>query len=596
MILQNLAQTAFQSSILFLVIWIVFRCIPSFPANSKAWIWRLAFLKPIAGLLPFAAVTLHILAPSPALPTPDEVTVPVSQIAQSAFQATTSMTLAAKAPEPAVDPLLFLWMIGAAGIAGWALISRLQAAKIVRNAEPVSNQTIRNVLDNLLSKANLSTEISLLQSSEVESAMLFGGRRNMVVLPTTCKDSDEIRMMLAHEVAHIARRDLAWQTITWIVRCLFFFNPIVWLAVRSSQLDHESATDRYACELADVPVQTYAEMLLRITVVTRNSLVPGALSVGESYRSIHRRLEAMNHFNTKPNPMRKTAVGLVALATIGLIPMYQFAQAQSDQSMDAKQKISSTRKKSKQAPKQAQPLTEAERIALTSKGQLVDATVQIAPRPGRSVEPREARTTDITPRPGRSIEPQLVDATVQIAPRPGSSIEPQQARSADIAPRPGRSVESREARAADAIAPSSSRSVEPRDARTPREVDPRQAQSDPFARRARSDIAPRQADSAIRTAPSDPFFSASVTPLEVKSFDGGKLVSFKFENVDVRQAIIALFKTTNRSFLLGDGVKGMINVSGQNVPFDQALAEIVKAAKIESYTEGGVIHFTGKKD
>ena len=575
MILQNLVQITIQSSILFLVIWIVFRCVPSFPPNSKAWIWRLAFLKPIAGLLPFAAVTLHILAPPSALPTPDLNYISSSQFSQSTTQAT-SKTVVPNAPEPSIDLLLFLWIAGAASIAGWALISRLQAAKIVRNAEPIANPQIKTVLDNLLSKANLSTEISLLLSSEVQSAMLFGGRRNIVVLPASCTDNDEIRMMLAHEVAHIVRRDLAWQTITWIVRCLFFFNPIVWLAVQSSQLDHESATDRYACELAGVPVQTYAEMLLRATVVTRNPLVPGALSVGESYRTIHRRLEAMNHFNTKPNPMRKTAVGLVALATIGLIPMYQFAQAQSDQSIDAKSKVSSTKKKSKEAPKQAKPLTEAERIALIPKGQLVEPTVQIAPSPGRLIEPRQARSADIAPRTGRAIEPR-------------------QARSADIAPRTGRAIEPRQTRAADAIAPSSSPSVEPRYARAQQDVAPREAQSDPFARRARLDIAPRQADLAVRTAPSDPFFSASVTPLEVKSSEGGKLISFNFENADIRQALIKLFGATDKSYLLGPGIKGIINVSGQNVKFDMALATIVEAAKIDMFSDEGTYIFRARR-
>ena len=630
MILQNLAQTAIQSNILFLAIWFVFRTVKSFPPNAKAWIWRLAFLKPIAGLLPFAAVTLHILTATPIV----AVNSPTNHIAETpaATGSFTSIQVTPETPEPTTDPMLILWIAGATSVAGWALVSRLQAAKIVRWAEPVTNQNIVSVLDDLLVKANLKTSITLLNSTGVQSAMLFGGRRNIVVLPASSKDFSEIRMMLAHEVAHIARRDLAWQTVTWVVRSLFFFNPIVWLAVRSSQLDHESATDRYACELAGVPVQTYAEMLLRATVVTRNPLVPGALSVGESYRTIHRRLEAMNHFNSKPSPMRKTAVGLVALATIGLIPMYQFAQAQSDQSKDVKTKVVSE-KKSKQNSKDARPAdiavatlrgesrrvvdlspslrsqgnpadgrrvvdlaqsgpraqTEAERVRQIPNGALVEPRNAVAPSgslvQGKIVETGNKKSARSNDRDKVMVDGILVDPQAR-------SARPDQAVNAKVRmngqPAVGSEPATRQPSAREAVAVGSKRpqsAWDPPVPRTDRAVRVAPAQSDPFL----------TSGSVARAAEPNPFGGSRPSQLEATSPDSGRLITFKFENADVRQALIKLFEVAGRSFLLGSDIKGTISVSGQKVPFDMALAEIMKAAKIESYTENGTIVIFAQK-
>ena len=106
-------------------------------------------------------------------------------------------------------------------------------------------------------------------------------------------------------------------------------------------------------------------------------------------------------------------------------------------------------------------------------------------------------------------------------------------------------------------------------------------------------VAPAQSDpfltsgSVARAAEPNPFGGSRPSQLEATSPDSGRLVTFKFENADVRQALIKLFEVAGRSFLLGSDIKGTISVSGQKVPFDMALAEIMKAAKIESYAENG---------
>lgn len=340
---ETLLLIALQSGALFLALWGIFRLIPSIPANAKAWMWRLAFLKPLLSLLPFAVVTLPLLPRADVVPSPPSLTetvgvfeaTPVSGIrsvatADSPTFVGEAIPFAAEKSGLPIDPFLAAWYLGVALVAVFGLRGMYVSQKAVRQAENIERADLQLALGELLNKAQVNKPTRLLSSDRIQSAMLVGGRSYNILLPQEAVENgsfQDLRLMLAHEVAHIARRDLVWFGLTSAVQSLFFFNPMVWIAARCSRLDHESATDRHASQLAGVPVQTYAEMLLRATVVSRPSLVPGSLPMAESYRTIHRRLEAMKHFNTKPTFWRRTATAALAMLTLSLLPAYELRAA-----------------------------------------------------------------------------------------------------------------------------------------------------------------------------------------------------------------------------------------------------------------------------
>lgn len=323
---ENLLAIAAQSGALFLAIWAIFRLVPSVPASWKAWVWRLAFLKPLICLLPFAVVTLRVIPAEPIY----QQTAPVSnETVDATLVATVANVPAVPVTASTTDPLLVAWLIGAAFVAAIGLRGAYRAIRVVRNARPVEDSVALEILDGLLKRAGIRVRVRLLHSEDASGAMLVAKDGAAIVIPTSILDASraDLRMTLAHEVAHLARRDLPWFGVIWLVQSLFFFNPAVWLATRSARLDHESATDRHASRLAGVSVQTYAAMLLRATVVARPSVVPGSLPMAESYRTIHRRLEAMKYFNSPLSPWRKASIALLAATTCAFLPSYQLAQA-----------------------------------------------------------------------------------------------------------------------------------------------------------------------------------------------------------------------------------------------------------------------------
>lgn len=406
---ETLILAAVQSGILFLAVWLVFRLVPSVPANTKAWIWRLAFLKPLACLLPFAAVTLRVL-PAPA---PAQVSATTGIIGYADVQAPNVAPSAVVEASPAtsVDLILVAWGIGVAFVLLYGIANWVRVVRMVRRADPIRDPGVYRVLMELSHSSRTAQRIRLLSSDEVKTPFLIGIVSPLIVLPRRAIEQEpieDIRLMLAHELAHLVRKDLVWFGLVWVVQSFFFFNPVVWLAARCARIDHESATDEHASNLAAVPIQTYAEMLLRATVVARTSLAPGVLPMSESYRTIHRRIEAMKHFQSKPSPWRKSAFAALALAIVGLLPVYQLAEASP--SPDQKPTSAKPQKSVKKKP--------AKR-SIQSKRSVIVPGQPIAAEPPRAVIGQPLAPAISVP--GQRLNPLSSSAPASV---PGQSIAP----------------------------------------------------------------------------------------------------------------------------------------------------------------------------
>lgn len=105
----------------------------------------------------------------------------------------------------------------------------------------------------------------------------YGWRRPVVVVPAPlAADPPQLRLVLAHEIAHVARGDFASGVAERIVGAVFGWHPLVGLLIRSIDLDRERATD--AAVLAHRPAarRDYATLLLSFSRLPSPALALGA--------------------------------------------------------------------------------------------------------------------------------------------------------------------------------------------------------------------------------------------------------------------------------------------------------------------------------
>ncbi|MBB6051599.1 protocatechuate 3,4-dioxygenase beta subunit [Armatimonas rosea] len=135
-------------------------------------------------------------------------------------------------------------------------------------------------------------------------------------------------LIVAHELAHVKRRDLFWEGLGALVGVLLWFHPLVWWARREEKLAREQAADTLALAVTAAPRAEYARVLLTATLAHTPELAVGAFA---SPSRLRRRLEAL----AQPALPRRKATSLLLLACVlalpALIPWRAVARQQAAQ-------------------------------------------------------------------------------------------------------------------------------------------------------------------------------------------------------------------------------------------------------------------------
>ena len=118
--------------------------------------------------------------------------------------------------------LAALWLAGAAAMLLYAFASWLRLRLLVREAVPAGDG--RYICDRL------------------RDPFILGLFRPCIYLPSDLSEP-ELGFVLAHERAHLRRRDHIWKPLGWLLLSVHWFNPLVWLAYALFCRDVEYACD-----------------------------------------------------------------------------------------------------------------------------------------------------------------------------------------------------------------------------------------------------------------------------------------------------------------------------------------------------------------
>ena len=108
------------------------------------------------------------------------------------------------------------------------------------------------------------------ESDRIAVPVTVGLFRSTVVLPTGWErwPDAKLRAVLAHEQAHIERRDPLVAGLASLNRCLFWFHPLAWWLPRALALTAEQACDEAAVRTVGAP-QAYIELLRSMAAAVR---------------------------------------------------------------------------------------------------------------------------------------------------------------------------------------------------------------------------------------------------------------------------------------------------------------------------------------
>lgn len=174
-------------------------------------------------------------------------------------------------------PAIF-WAVGlvvalALLVAGFRRLVRLTA-----RARPLTDDGWMRLATEAAARHGVHRSIVILQTTAPSVLATWGWRKPRVLLPAHAATwtDDRVRIVLCHEIAHIARCDWVVQVVAEVLRAIFWFNPLAWILCQRLRRTSELACDD-AVLSAGVPARDYAVQLLDIARICRlpdRALVP----------------------------------------------------------------------------------------------------------------------------------------------------------------------------------------------------------------------------------------------------------------------------------------------------------------------------------
>jgi TonB family protein len=227
----------------------------------------------------------------------------------------------AGAPQEPVDapiaPLvaaMSVWLAGTAIGSVAFVIGIRKLARVTSTAREVYDGPWHRVGAELSATTGLRRRVAMLQTDAPDLLATWGVFRPCVLLPNGAADwsEDRVGVVLRHELEHVQRLDWVVQTAAELVRTIYWFNPLVWIACAQLRRDSEQACDD-AVLGGGVPAHAYAAHLLELARICRGPRVAWSSAMLMARPStFERRISAM--LNPDLDRQRLTRRTLIATA------------------------------------------------------------------------------------------------------------------------------------------------------------------------------------------------------------------------------------------------------------------------------------------
>lgn len=291
-----------------------------------------------------------------------------------------ALSVSSKTP-PVIGLMLFgIWFIGVLAMPSLVVRSRSRFYSVKKSSLPLQNRDIRMIYDNCLKEMKIKRNIPVYSTAFLRSPVLAGFFRPCIYLPihlisdfrmnvekkeglpeegfnTTAEkhacsgeyhdisggyfDAADMRYILLHELQHYKHKDAIAGFLMNLFGVLYWFNPLVWFALKEMQDDREVACDTSVLKLLDESdYEAYGNTL--INFAEKVSLMPfpfafvsesNAAGISGTMKQMRKRMINISSYQ-KPSVWEKakgTGISaLIAVILLGITPMFSTYAAEQN--------------------------------------------------------------------------------------------------------------------------------------------------------------------------------------------------------------------------------------------------------------------------
>ena len=220
--------------------------------------------------------------------------------------------------------LLIGWLLGTTVFIGVSLRLHSRFLRVVDESHLAGVTLVEDAMG-LAEKMGLSSFPQLRTTTAHVAPLVTGGwRQRVILLPQRLLaqlSRDQTRAVLAHELAHVRRRDHLVQLLKFSVLALYWWNPLAWWASRRLDQSQEACCDAWVAWALPDHRRTYSQTLLQtVEFLTEHQAMPAVAGTFMGRCVLERRIEMILN-QTVPRRISRRATGFILAIGLAVLPI-----------------------------------------------------------------------------------------------------------------------------------------------------------------------------------------------------------------------------------------------------------------------------------
>lgn len=220
--------------------------------------------------------------------------------------------------------LVVFWIIGIIIMSLLTFYCNHKIRKIKMTAKPVQDKEIIFLFEKCMKNMAIKQNIFLSTSHLINAPITLGLFQPYIILPNHMEldfSQNEIRYIFLHELQHYKHKDIIVNYVICIFQILYWYNPLVWYALKEMRGDREIACDISVLNMLEKEnYKDYGNTIINFAdKILRSSSLTIAAEIGGSNKQITKRILKIASFQTESRWLKiKSTIIFVLIGIIVL--------------------------------------------------------------------------------------------------------------------------------------------------------------------------------------------------------------------------------------------------------------------------------------
>ncbi|WP_100407502.1 BlaR1 family beta-lactam sensor/signal transducer [Bacillus solitudinis] len=212
-----------------------------------------------------------------------------------------------------LDAGFFLvWVVGIISMLTVILHSNVRIGKMKKSLQVVKDKELIMLFNRCKEELAIHKTVVLGYCSWIKSPLTFGVFQPYIVLPKEMSmlSVDEVKCVLLHELYHCKRKDMLVNYFMFLVKTVYWFNPIVWYFLRELKTEMEISCDYAVLKTLnqDLHLQ-YGKVILKFASFSQGR--PSFLAASEissPFKQVKRRIVGITNFEVESQRIKMKSI------------------------------------------------------------------------------------------------------------------------------------------------------------------------------------------------------------------------------------------------------------------------------------------------